>query len=41
MVEEMKMHHAARLEEVLAQAASLGKRDVTFIPSGISAIVSP
>ena len=41
MVEEMKMHYAASLEEALAQAASLGKRDVTFIPNGISVIVSP
>ena len=41
MVEDMKMHYAASLEEALAQAASLGKRDVTFIPNGISVIVSP
>lgn len=37
----MKMHYAASLEEALAQPASLGKRDVTFIPNGISVIVSP
>ena len=40
MVEEMKMHYAATLEEALAQAQAMGKKSLTVIPNGISVIVA-
>ena len=40
MVEEMKMKYAPTLEDALALAKSLGKESLTYIPNGISVIVS-
>ena len=40
MVEEMKMRHAASLDEALAMAHALGKKTTTVIPNGISVIVA-
>ena len=40
IVEEMKMHYAASLDEALAMARAMGKKTLTVIPNGISVIVS-
>ena len=40
MVEEMKMKYAPTLEDALALAKFLGKESLTYIPNGISVIVS-
>ena len=36
----MKMKYAPTLEDALALAKSLGKESLTYIPNGISVIVS-
>ena len=40
MVEEMKMLYAPGLDEAIAMAKAMGKESMTFIPNGVSVIVS-
>ena len=40
IVEEMKMKYAETLDEAIAMAKAMGKESMTFIPNGVSVIVS-
>jgi hypothetical protein len=40
MVEDMKMLYAPGLDEAIAMAKAMGKESMTFIPNGVSVIVS-
>ena len=40
IVEEMKMKYAESLDEAIAMAKAMGKESMTFIPNGVSVIVS-
>ena len=40
IVEEMKMKYAETLDEAIAMAKAMGKESITFIPNGVSVIVS-
>ena len=40
MVEDMKMKYAETLDEAIAMAKAMGKESMTFIPNGVSVIVS-
>lgn len=40
IVEDMKMKYAETLDEAIAMAKAMGKESMTFIPNGISVIVS-
>jgi len=40
IVEDMKMKYASSLDEAIAMAKAMGKQSMTFIPNGVSVIVS-
>ena len=40
IVEDMKMKYAETLDEAIAMAKAMGKESMTFIPNGVSVIVS-